>query len=165
MNNTLNEMKTQIMKLIGYGVFAYLDIPYEIFNILVTFILLDTCFGVLKAYRLQRKLSMKILLWGFCLKISILLLPLIVALLAKGMQQDFTLLIDITIKILILSEAYSCLGNIYAIKNQKELQSIDVLSMLLIAFRKTTKIQLEKALLKIEQAGDCEKAQNNESTN
>ena len=72
------------------------------------------------------------------------------ALLAKGMQQDFTLLIDITIKILILSEAYSCLGNIYAIKNQKELQSIDVLSMLLIAFRKTTKIQLEKALLTYE---------------
>ena len=100
---------------------------------------------------------MKILLWGFCLKISILLLPLIVALLAKGMQQDFTLLIDITIKILILSEAYSCLGNIYAIKNQKELKSIDILSMLLISFRKATKTQLEKALFKIEQAGDCQK--------
>ena len=65
MNNTINEMKTQIMKLIGYGVFAYLDIPYEIFNILVTFILLDTCFGVLKAYRLQRTIIYENIAMGF----------------------------------------------------------------------------------------------------
>jgi hypothetical protein len=151
------QMKTQIMKLLGYGVFAYLDIPIEIFNILVTFILLDTCFGVLKAYRLGQNVRIKLLLWGFCLKISILILPLIVALLAKGLQMDFVLLIDIVIKILILSEAYSVFGNIYAIKNKKELKKMDIISMALIAFRKMTKYHLEKALIKIEQAGDCEK--------
>ena len=151
------QMKTQIMKLLGYGVFAYLDIPIEIFNILVTFIVLDTCFGVLKAYRLGRNVRIKLLLWGFCLKISILILPLIVALLAKGLRMDFVLLIDIVIKILILSEAYSVFGNIYAIKNKKELKKMDVISMALIAFRKMTKYHLEKALIKIEQAGDCEK--------
>ncbi len=72
------QMKTQIMKLLGYGVFVYLDVPLDIFNILVSFILLDTIFGILKAYRLGQNVRMKLLLWGLCLKISILLLPLII---------------------------------------------------------------------------------------
>ena len=145
------------MKLLGYGVFVYLDIPLDIFNILITFILLDTCFGVLKAYRLSQNVRMKLLLWGLCLKISILLLPLIVALLAKGVRLDFVLFVDIVIRILILSEAYSVFGNIYAIKNKKELKKMDIISMALIAFRKATKYHLEKAIVKIEKAGDCEK--------
>ena len=153
----MNSMKPQIMKLLGYGIFAYLDIPIEIFNVLITFILLDTCFGTLKAWRLGQNVRFKILLWGFCLKISILLLPLIIALLAKGMQMDFILLVEVTIKILILSEFYSCIGNIYAIKNKKELNKIDIISLLLISFRKMTKNYLQKALVKVEQAGDCEK--------
>jgi len=151
------QMKTQIMKLLGYGVFVYLDVPLDIFNILVSFILLDTIFGILKAYRLGQNVRMKLLLWGLCLKISILLLPLIVALLAKGVRLDFVLFIDIVIRILILSEAYSVFGNIYAIKNKKELKKIDVISMFLIAFRRATKYHLEKAIVKIEKAGDCEK--------
>ncbi len=151
------QTKTQILKLMGYGVFAYLDIPIEIFNILVTFILLDTFFGTLKAWRLGQNVMFKILLWGFCLKISILLLPLIVALLAKGLQMDFILLVEVTIKILILSEFYSCIGNIYAIKNKKELSKIDIISLLLISFRKMTKNYLQKAIVRVEQAGDCEK--------
>ena len=153
----MNTMKSQIMKLLGYGVFAYLDIPIEIFNILITFILLDTFFGVLKAWRMDEVVKFKILLWGFCLKISILLLPLIIALMAKGMQMDMVMLVEVTIKILILSEFYSCIGNIYTIKNKKELAKIDIISMLLISFRKMTKNYLQKALVKIEQTGDCEK--------
>jgi len=145
------------MKLLGYGVFAYLDIPIEIFNILITFILLDTFFGVLKAWRMDEVVKFKILLWGFCLKISILLLPLIIALMAKGMQMDMVMLVEVTIKILILSEFYSCIGNIYTIKNKKELAKIDIISMLLISFRKMTKNYLQKALVKIEQNNDCEK--------
>jgi hypothetical protein len=145
------------MKLLGYGIFAYLDIPIEIFNILITFILLDTFFGVLKAWRMDEVVKFKILLWGFCLKISILLLPLIIALMAKGMQMDMVMLVEVTIKILILSEFYSCIGNIYTIKNKKELAKIDIISMLLISFRKMTKNYLQKALVKIEQTGDCEK--------
>ena len=150
-------MKPQIMKLLGYGIFAYLDIPVEIFNILITFILFDTFFGVLKSWRLKKKVSFKILLWGFCLKISILLLPLIIALLAKGLQLDFISLITVTIKILILSEFYSCIGNIYAIKNKKELNKFDVISVLLMSFRAMTKNYLQKALIKIEKSNDCEK--------
>jgi len=153
----MEQMKPQIMKLIGYGIFAYLDIPVEIFNILVSFILFDTFFGVLKSLRLKKKVSFKILIWGFCLKISILLIPLVIALLAKGLQLDFLVLITVTIKILILSEFYSCIGNIYAIKNKKELNKFDVISVLLMSFRAMTKNYLQKALIKIEKSNDCEK--------
>ena len=153
----MEQMKPQIMKLIGYGIFAYLDIPVEIFNILVSFILFDTFFGVLKSLRLKKKVSFKILIWGFCLKISILLIPLVIALLAKGLQLDFLVLITVTIKILILSEFYSCIGNIYAIKNKKELNKFDVISVLLMSFRAMTKNYLQKALVKIEKSNDCEK--------
>ncbi len=153
----MEQMKPQIMKLIGYGIFAYLDIPVEIFNILVSFILFDTFFGVLKSLRLKKKVSFKILIWGFCLKISILLIPLVIALLAKCLQLDFLVLITVTIKILILSEFYSCIGNIYAIKNKKELNKFDVISVLLMSFRAMTKNYLQKVLIKIEKSNDCEK--------
>ena len=83
-----------------YGAFAYLDVPIEIFTILITFIGFDTFLGALASMRMGKEFNFKILLWGFCLKIGILILPLIVALLAKGLEMDFKFLVVLTIKIL-----------------------------------------------------------------
>lgn len=139
-----------------YGAFAYLDIPIEIFTILITFIGLDTFLGALSSVRMGNQFRFKLLLWGFCLKIGILILPLIVALLAKGLEYDFKFLVVLTIKILTVAEFYSCAGNIYTIKNKKRVNKIDVISMMLISFRKFARKFIQTNLEKIEKAGDCE---------
>ena len=139
-----------------YGAFAYLDIPIEIFTILITFIGLDTFLGALSSVRMGNEFRFKLLLWGFCLKIGILILPLIVALLAKGLEYDFKFLVVLTIKILTVAEFYSCAGNIYTIKNKKRVNKIDVISMMLISFRKFARKFIQSNLDKIEQAGDCQ---------
>ena len=140
-----------------YGAFAYLDVPIEIFTILITFIGFDTFLGALASIRMGKEFNFKILLWGFCLKIGILILPLIVALLAKGLEMDFKFLVVLTIKILTVAEFYSCAGNIYTIKNKKRVNKIDVISMMLISFRKFARKFIQSNLEKIEQAGDCQK--------
>ena len=152
MNETMN-----FLKLALYGVFAYLDVPAEVFNILITFICLDTLFGVTAAWRLGKKVRFNLLMWGFYLKVAMLLLPLIVALLAKGLEMDFRMIVGLTIKLLIVSEFFSITGHFYAIRTKKELKKLDVISMILISFRTAAKNYIQKGLLKVEQAGNCEK--------
>lgn len=156
MNYTMKGI-IEAVKLAVYAVFAYLEIPIEAFLILVTFICLDTVLGALASIRMGEKFSFKILIWGFLLKIAILLLPLIVALLAKGLQFDFIILVVLTIKILTVSEFYSCIGNLYMAKNKKRVNKIDVVSMLLKSLRTFAKNIIEKGLKKIEEGTECDK--------
>tara|TARA_R110002051_G_scaffold17145_1_gene50803 strand:+ start:247 stop:732 length:486 start_codon:yes stop_codon:yes gene_type:complete len=157
LNNKIMKGIMEATKLGLYGAFAYLDVPIEIFTILITFIGFDTFLGALASMRMGKEFNFKILLWGFCLKIGILILPLIVALLAKGLEMDFKFLVVLTIKILTVAEFYSCAGNIYTIKNKKRVNKIDVISMMLISFRKFARKFIQSNLEKIEQAGDCQK--------
>jgi len=156
LNNKIMKLIMEATKIGLYGAFAYLDIPIEIFTILITFIGLDTFLGALSSVRMGNQFRFKLLLWGFCLKIGILILPLIVALLAKGLEYDFKFLVVLTIKILTVAEFYSCAGNIYTIKNKKRVNKIDVISMMLISFRKFARKFIQSNLDKIEQAGDCQ---------
>lgn len=147
----------ETIKLALYALFAYLEIPVEAFVILVIFIGLDTILGALAAVRMGDKFSFKVLMWGWCLKISTLLLPLIVALLAKALGFDFVILVVLTVKILTVSEFYSCIGNMYMAKNKVRVNKIDFVSTLLKSIRVFAKNLLDKALKKIEQSADCEK--------
>jgi len=147
----------ETIKLIIYALFAYLEIPIEAFIILVVFISLDTFLGAIAAIRMGDKFSFKILLWGWGLKVATLLLPLLVAGLAKVLDFDFTILVVLTIKILTVSEFYSCIGNIYMAKNKIRVNKVDVVSGLLKSLRVFAKNILDKLLKKIEQSADCEK--------
>lgn len=147
----------ETIKLAIYALFAYLEIPIEAFIILVVFISLDTFLGAIAAIRMGDKFSFKILLWGWGLKVATLLLPLLVAGLAKVLDFDFTILVVLTIKILTVSEFYSCIGNIYMAKNKIRVNKVDVVSGLLKSLRVFAKNILDKLLNKIEQSADCEK--------
>jgi hypothetical protein len=138
-----------------YIIFAYLKIDMEIFSILMVFMLLDSIFGAIKSVRLGRKFKFKILLWGFVTKIGFLIIPLLVALLGKGLNYDLTISVQIVMKILIVAEAYSVFGNIYAAKNRKEVEELDIISMLLKSLRIGLKKILNSALTQIERGGDC----------
>ncbi len=147
----------EAIKLAVYGLFAYLEIPIEAFLILVVFICIDTVLGAFASVRMGDRFSFKVLIWGFLLKMGILLLPLLIAFLAKGLDFDFIILVVLTIKILTVSEFYSCIGNLYMAKNKARVNKIDVVSMLLKSLRTFAKNFIEKGLQKIEESADCKK--------
>lgn len=127
------------LKVLLYGLFAYLQIDQESVGILVALMCLDTVFGAIKAVRLGKKFSFKELLIGFILKLSILIIPLVVALLGKQVGYDLTIVVDIVMTILSISEAISIFGNIYSARTRKEIKKIDFISMLLISLRNSLK--------------------------
>lgn len=119
------------MKGVIYTAFVFLDIDYALFNILWVFMIIDTISGLLKVLKIDKaKFSFKVLMWGLVSKIGILLVPLIVALLLKAVGQEMGFGIGLIIKILIVSEFISTMGNIYTIKTGKTVKDVDIFSML-----------------------------------
>lgn len=114
-----------------YTAFVFLDIDHGLFNILWVFMIIDTISGLFKVLKIDKsKFSMKVLMWGLVSKIGLLLVPLIVALLLKGVGQEMGFGIELIIKILIVSEFISTMGNIYTIKTGKTVKDVDIFSML-----------------------------------
>lgn len=120
-----------------YGIFVYLNINVDMVHILSILMILDTILGVVKILRLDYQFSMKRLMWGFTTKFLILLIPLVVALIGKGVGKDFVWAVDICIKILIINEGLSCLTNILSAKSKKEIQNVDLVTTLLNFLRKS----------------------------
>ena len=118
-----------------YFLFAYLGIELETISILMVFMVIDTILGGVKAMRLKRKFRLRKMLMGFTVKSSFLLIPIMIALLGRSLNYDLTAIVGVSISILTVAEAYSILGNIYAIKNRVKIEKIDGVSMMLRAIR------------------------------
>jgi toxin secretion/phage lysis holin len=118
-----------------YGVFLFLDIDTDIVKILAILMAIDTVLGVFKSIRLKRKVSFKKLVWGMVTKTSVLIVPMILALVAKALSFDFSWFVNAVLNILVLSEAFSSITNIISIKEGKELENTDFITKLLHAVR------------------------------
>jgi hypothetical protein len=82
----------------------------------------------------------------------ILSVPMILALMAKGLSFDFTYFVKAVINILIVNEGISCVTNIISIKSKKRIENTDYVTMLLQAIhRGLTKI-IQKLLGVLEEA-------------
>ncbi len=138
------------IKILIYGAFAYLGIEIESFSILMFLMVLDSTLGALKAIRLGREFRFKKLLWGIILKLCFLIIPLIIALLGKSLDYDLRHGVSIVISILLVSEAYSILGNIYSVKNKIEVDRVDFVSQLLKTLRATMGRALKALIKKVE---------------
>jgi hypothetical protein len=138
------------LKIVAYFVFAYLGIGIETFMILMIFMSLDSVVGAVKSVRLGYKFKFKILLMGFTLKLCFLIIPLTISLLGKALGYDFSSVVHISMSVLIVAEAYSILGNIYAAKNKEKIDKIDAVSMLLIGLRRAIKKILMNLISKVE---------------
>lgn len=118
-----------------YGVFIFLNIDVDIVKILAILMAIDTVLGVFKAIRLKKKISFKLLVWGMITKVSILIVPMILALVAKAMSFDFSWFVNAVLNILVLSEAFSAITNIISIKEGKSIENADFITKLLHAVR------------------------------
>lgn len=141
------------LKYLLYVVFVYLDIEIDIFKVLMSFMLIDTISGAIKVLRINyRMFSFKRLIWGLVSKMGILIIPMVVALLFKGIGQDMGVGTMLIVKILIVSEFISTISNIYTIKTGVEVRDIDIFTMLFKFLRgsalrlltKYTKIEIDE---------------------
>ncbi len=130
-----NQIKTLI-----YGMFIFLNIDIDLTKILVYLMIIDTVLGALKAIRLRDKdddFSVSSLFWGVCSKCLYLIVPFTLALISKGLGYiNFIILADIAIKLLIVAEGISIMGNAYTIKTKKKIKNVDFVSMLILTIRK-----------------------------
>lgn len=119
-----------------YTLFIYLGIKTGTVKILFYLMLIDSVLGIIKALRLGEKFSFKRLSWGMVSKLTLLFIPMILALIAKGLNLNFTLFVIATINILIVNEGISCITNILSIKIKKQIENDDYVTMLLGSIRK-----------------------------
>ena len=137
------------LKILLYLIGAYIGVEVEAFMILMGFMCMDSILGAIKAMRFGDRFSFNKMLWGFILKLCFLVVPLVLALLGKSLGYDFTMVVNITISILTVAEAYSIIGNIYSAKNKVKVDKIDAISLLLISIRKMIKNVLDSLMGKI----------------
>lgn len=118
-----------------YGIFMFLDIDVNTVKILAILMAVDTVLGIFKAIRLKQKVSFKKLVWGMITKVSVLIVPMILALVAKALSFDFTWFVNAVLNILVLAEAFSSISNIISIKEGKQIENQDFITKLLHSVR------------------------------
>ena len=132
-NNHVNEIKTAI-----YSVFIFLNIDTDVVQVLCYLMFIDTFSGIIKSFILGKSFNFKILFFGICSKLLILLIPMVIALVGKGISKtyDFTSILDAVLKVLVVSEGLSIITNFYVVKTGKDVKNIDVITLLLSSIRK-----------------------------
>lgn len=143
----INELKTAI-----YLSFIYLNIDTDIVKILMLLMAFDTVSGVLKSVKLKKQFDFKVLFFGLCSKLVILLIPMVVALVSKGVSKSYDMspVLDVVLKVLVVSEGLSTISNFYVFKTGKDVKNIDIVTMLLSALRKWMLRFIESIMKKIE---------------
>lgn len=146
MEHGLNFVKSLI-----YAVFVYLGIKTGTVKILFYLMMIDSVLGILKALRLNYKFSFKRLGWGMVSKLSLLFIPMILALIAKGLNLEFSLFVVAAMNILIVNEGISCITNILSIKTKKQIENNDYVTMLLQSIRRLLTGLIQRFLCVIEE--------------
>ena len=124
-----NKTLLEGLRFCTYGIFLYLDIDVDIVAILSVLMIFDMCFGVLKSLKLGSKFQFKTMMWGFVTKLSLLMIPMTVALMGKALGRDFVWTVDLAIKALVVNEGLSILANILSIKQSKNIENFDFISL------------------------------------
>lgn len=119
-----------------YLIFIFLGMKTDVVKILFILMTIDSLLGIAKALRLGNKFSFKVLLWGMITKLSILIIPFILALMAKALSFDFNYFVIAVMNIIVVSEGISCVTNIISIKTKKQIENADYITQLLQAIKK-----------------------------
>lgn len=112
------------------GMLSYLGLNKEAFTIFGYLLLIDYVTGVLKAKTLGQCITSNKMKYGLISKFSLVLIPLVLALAAKSLHGDAGAMLYIGMNILILSETYSIIGNVYTIRTKEQLPEWDAVAAL-----------------------------------
>ena len=112
------------------GMLAYLEISQEPFTLFALLLMIDYITGLAKAKTLQVSITSNKMKYGLISKLSLLIIPLVLAIGAKAIGADYHYVLLSGMYILIFSEVYSIIGNIYSIRTKEELPEYDAVAML-----------------------------------
>lgn len=142
----MNEPLTPIAitKNLAYIPAMYLGLSVENYSILAMLMILDLITGIVRAGVIHgwRSVTSRIATFGILTKLTMILIPLVIALAAKGVGMNLLVVAKMALGTMILSEAYSVLGNIQAIRIRKDIKEFDAINLLLTKVRSI----LEQAL-------------------
>lgn len=138
-------------KILLFSIAQYLVLDQHTFEILFYLMTLDTVTGIIKAIVLkERRFTFQVLLWGLLTKMGVLIIPVSLALLAKGLEFDFRWFVLMVMHVLLISETFSIFSNTLSIKRREPIKSVDFVSMLLNAVRNGLKKMIDRLLTQIE---------------
>lgn len=112
------------------GILTYLGLDQEIFTALGWLLFIDYFTGVWKAKTLGHTISSNKMKYGVVSKFSLMLIPFVFALAAKAMDTNAANVLFVGMNILVLSEVYSIIGNIYSIRTKEEMPEFDAVAAL-----------------------------------
>lgn len=112
------------------GLLTYLDLDAEAIVVLTVLLGVDYATGLFKARRIKESITSNKMKYGVASKMILLVIPISIALGAKGVDVEMGMLVIVCVNILIFSELYSILGNIACITSGKVLPEIDAPSII-----------------------------------
>jgi phage-related holin len=112
------------------GALAYLQISQEPFTLFAILLIIDYITGLWKAKTLGISITSNKMKYGLISKLSLLIIPIVLAIGAKATGADYHYVLLSGMYILILSEVYSIIGNIYSIRTREELPEYDAVAMI-----------------------------------
>lgn len=142
-----------IIKNLGYIPAVLIGLSSESYAILALFMVIDTIIGIIKAYVLYggRSIKSQKLTLGIVKKLTVLIVPLLLAWGGRGAGIDLTLIAQSAIGVLVLSELYSILGGIYSIRTKEEIHEFDAVSL----FLRKMQTFIERLLKENEDKKEC----------
>lgn len=143
--NNLHDYSNELKSLI-YGAILFLQIEIDVALILITLMCLDSVFGMTKAILIDTLIfSWKELFKGICIKLVILLIPMTVALVAKGLgMNEFKILVGVVMKALIIAEGSSIWNSFLSIKKGEDIKQTDLVAVLIERISKYFKDLFDK---------------------
>lgn len=138
--NTSNSLSLAVpMKNFSYIVLfvlsatSYLNISAESATILGAFIIFDVITGILKTLFIHGGSAVKssVLERGVIAKLLLVFVPIGIALAGKAVGVELSSVAQDTINVLVLSELYSIIGNIYAVKTGIDKEEFDAVAYVL----------------------------------
>lgn len=116
-------------------VLMYTGLPAEPAAILAVLMCVDFVAGISRARVLGEPVTSHKIKVGTISKCCVMTIPLVMALTAKGLGVDFNWLVGWSISVLILSESYSIVANIYTIRTGVAAPEWDAVSLILSKIR------------------------------
>jgi len=115
--------------LAGFAMFlTYLGLNKEAFTLFAALLFIDYLTGVGKAGVLGQSITSNKMKYGIASKMVLLFIPIVLAIGAKIIKHDAEDILFVGINILVLSEVYSIIGNIYSMRTKEELPEIDAVA-------------------------------------
>lgn len=140
----------------SYLAALFLGLDARAYAILAVFIILDTITALIKVSVIYggKHIKSSKLAGGVISKLLLLLIPLVLVWTGEGIGLNLLPVAGSALTIFILSEVYSILGNIYAIRTGKESEEFDAVSSVLRALQRLIVRVLDVEKNKIDPSDD-----------